>query len=331
MSTEYDYSISGDFLNGAVDPSKLQYEILVSDIKIALESINTKEAEDICLIYFKDTLSSSDKVSLLAIVNNHDGAPIPPPATPVTISNELRDASGKIRFHQTSRKMGTHICWTGEGDDCSDPTIVGHGTSISIDYKIDMDEPLIKYIDFNIIENETHLHEGYITWKECRLDKITLDMVPRVVQGSADAGTNFDLYGPLVIPAPPGAGTFNLQSDITQPNGGLVQIPDGDTGKPMPCFWDAEWNVETKVFENITPNPSGMGNYNLFGMEVVFSRFARNLPLLGTGFIALNSSDTDEIGHGMRLKMYADTNVETQQDHNWQVACILCMHRAKTF
>jgi hypothetical protein len=48
--------------------------------------------------------------------------------------------------------------------------------------------------------------------------------------------------------------------------------------------------------------------------------------LLASGFIALNSSDTDQMGQGMRIKMIADTN-KYRQDHDWSVACIMCLHR----
>jgi len=56
------------------------------------------------------------------------------------------------------------------------------------------------------------------------------------------------------------------------------------------------------------------------------------MPLLNSGFIALNSSDTDELGHGMRLKMIADTNTTVSGigDHDWSLAVTMCLHRKKS-
>jgi len=53
------------------------------------------------------------------------------------------------------------------------------------------------------------------------------------------------------------------------------------------------------------------------------------MPLLGNGFIALNSSDTDQMGHGMRLKMISESNI-SNGDHVWSVACLMCMHRSSS-
>jgi hypothetical protein len=107
-------------------------------------------------------------------------------------------------------------------------------------------------------------------------------------------------------------------------------MPNNDLDEPPTAFWNADWNSETQRYENITPAPYGNGRYNIFAVEVIFARFINKIPLLSSGFIALNSSDTDQMGHGMRLKMTADTNKETSQDHNWSVACIMCMHREKS-
>ena len=70
--------------------------------------------------------------------------------------------------------------------------------------------------------------------------------------------------------------------------------------------------------------------WNIFSTEGVFAQFVRKMTLVGSGFIALNSSDTDQLGHGMRLKMIADTNTEDYTDHDWRIACMLCLHREKS-
>ncbi len=240
---------------------------------------------------------------------------------------EPRDRSDKIRVHQTSRKLGTKIGWTGIGDDPTDLGKVGGGQLMELDHKIDDGLETHLYIDFNIASNETWLHEGYMTWKDCHLDKLSLEMVPRVTSVSASTNTNYNLYGGyMVIPAA-GDGTITLDDDMTDPNNGLIYMPNNDLNEAPTAFWNADYNSTTKLFENITPAPYGNGRYNMFSVEIVLARFLNTMPLLGSGFMALNSSDTDQMGQGMRLKMHADTN---GTDHEWSVACLMCLHRAKS-
>ena len=245
------------------------------------------------------------------------------------MDKDPKDRSGKTRVHQTSRKLGTRIYWTGEGDDTTNPTAIGGGTKTSYTHSIGQEEPNISYIDFNIAENETWLHEGYLTWKGAELDTISLELVPRITPTTVSSGTNYNLYdGYLIIPAA-GDGTVQIVSDITTHSGGLVYMPDDDLGNPPTAFWNAEWDTTTKKYINITPAPNADGRYNMFAVEVGFAKFINNIPMLSDGFIALNSSDTDQLGQGMRLKMTCDTN-NTVADHDWSIASIICLHRAKS-
>jgi len=246
--------------------------------------------------------------------------------------DELRDPSGKLRVHQTSRKIGTKIHWTGEGDDTSNVMAVGGGESISFVHDIGAQDPEPKYIDFNIVENETWVHEGYLTWKDAMLDSVTLEVVPRTVSVVPASGTQYDIYGGyLVVPNPYMTGSYNVTSDITTHSGGLVFVPIDENGeRPSPCYWNATWNTTTKEFENIAMAPYGDGEYNMFSYEVVISRFINKLPLLHSGFIALNSSDADQLGQGMRLKITFDTNKEDGPDHAWAMASTICLHRARS-
>jgi len=250
----------------------------------------------------------------------------------VNLVDEWRDRSGKLRFHQTSRKMGLAISWTGAGDDTSSITNVYHGEPLTFEFNTASGtEDMSKYIDFNIVENETWLHEGYITWKNCHFDKLTLQMVPRVTSVEAGSGTNYNLYGGyLVVPAAPGAGTIDITSDITDPFDGLVYMPDNDLGEAPLAYWNADWNSTTKVYENITPAYSGDGRYNMFTVEVTLAEFVSQVPLLSSGFIALNSSDTDQMGQGMRLKMTLEPGDHNGTEEIVGVACILCLHRDKS-
>lgn len=338
---EYTYLLT-DFLNDSVDVSKLDTEIRHSSITASLDYINADEVN--CYIYFRTELLSKDYTTLSGIVSVHDGKPDgiddiqyvalkkADVSLGVDLNDEYRDRSGKLRVHQTSRKLGTIICWVGEGDDLSNPSLVGGGEKFSFIHLVGQEEQLIKYVDFNMLENETWLHEGYITWKDCYLDTLDLITVTRVTTCTSGTGTNYNLYnGYLIVPAVPGTGTIDVTSDITQHDGGLVYMPITDVGARPTAFWNAEWDVATKKFINISPAPAGDGKYNLFSKEISLAHFVRGMPLLNAGFIALNSSDTAQLGQGMRLKMVATTNTmgSSSGDHDWAVACVMCLHRER--
>jgi hypothetical protein len=244
------------------------------------------------------------------------------------MDEQPKDRSGKVRVHQTSRKLGTRIMWVGLGDDTSDVHNVGGGQVFDIEHNIGEGNSEIVYIDFNIVNNETWLHEGYVTWKDCDMDRLTSEMVTRVTACHTDstATTNYNLYNDNIIIPAVGDGTLVLDADITDPNAGLVFMPDNDLGEVPTAFWNADYNSTTKLYENITPAPTGNGRYNMFSEEEVLARFLNHMPLLGNGFLGLDSSDTDQMGHGMRIKMIADTNISVG-DHKWAVACLMCMHR----
>lgn len=250
------------------------------------------------------------------------------------LQEEPRDRSGKQRVHETSRALGTKTYFAGAGDDTDDITDVGGGFPFTIEHDIGDPNPQNVYLDFNIIENETWIHEGYIQWKGALFDRIDLSVVNRVTNVHVDstATTDFALLGGyLIVPiytvgGGPGDGTLVIDSDYTQPNGGLVYMPDDDLGNPPTAFWNADWNSSTKEFENLTPAPTGDGRYNMFAVEIAFARFANKIPLLGDGFLRMQTADTDQIGHGMRFKMIA----YTQGDHEWSISFIMTMHREHT-
>jgi len=246
----------------------------------------------------------------------------------VPLNEEPRDRAGKMRFHQTSRKLGLRIMWSGVGDDPTDVSKVGGGAAFDIQHDIGEGDPESIYIDYNMVKNETWLHEGYLTWKDCDMDRLTVEIVPQVTVSHTDstASTLYNLYGGYMVVPAAGDGTLVLDADITDPNAGLVYMPDNDLGEAPTAFWNADYNSSTKLYENITAAPTGNGRYNMFTVEITLARFLNHMPLLGSGFITLNSSDTDQLGHGMRLKMIANTNGSVD-DHKWAVACLMCLHR----
>ncbi len=238
-----------------------------------------------------------------------------------------KDRSGKIRVHQTSRKLGTMTCFTGAGDDPNDLRVVGSGEQCVYHHSVGDPLEVVKYLDFNIVENETWIHEGYLTWKGGNFDQVDCSIVPRVTNVVPGENTFYNLYnGYLIVPAA-GDGQYNLASDITDPNGGLVYMPKSDLGIRPQAFWDADWNPETMKYENIRANLTGTGMFNMFAAEVPFNRLFTRVPLLGDGFVELRTSDTSELGHGMRFKITYYTNGE---DHDWGLAFAFVLHRKYT-
>ena len=336
MSTKYTYSKINDFPNQRINIMKLDAEISAVSFSQTFDHINV--TEDVCDVWFVAAITSGEEDTLDNIIANHDGQPLDVDPLSVSIDNssieqdvnlaeEYRDRSGKLRVHQTSRKLGLRICWTGVGDDTSDITKVGGGEAISFTHLIGQSDPMVKYIDFNIAENETWVHEGYLTWRNGWMDTLTLQIVPRTVTLSGVSGGDKTVYGGyLVIPTAPGEGDYEVVNDLTDPNGGLIYMPDNDLGEAPVAYWDADYNSTTHKYENIQPNYTGEGRYNIFSYEVIFSEFIRQVPFLAEGFIALASSDSDQLGQGMRLKFIADTN-DNVPDHDWSAACIACLHR----
>lgn len=256
------------------------------------------------------------------------------------LEDEKRDTSGKLRVHQTSRPLGTKVHFTSRGDDPSNVNDVGGGISLDFHHTLDDPDGLqhVKYLDFNTIENLTYIHEGYVSWTNCDFDEVTLEVVPRSVTTipAADTGYFVNPAAPyIVLPAALAGGQSNvdINEDLGNPSTpGLVFMPEaGDPqfGKPA-AYWDADWNTSNKRFENIRPMPAGDGKYNIFTMEIVFSRFANHIQLVGDNAIPLKTSDTDKLGHGMRIKFTIDTNVTDDGDHEWHIGCILTMHREKS-
>jgi len=79
----YTYSISQDFPNAKVDPSRLASEIGRSAIVTALASVNT--AGNDCNVVFKASLSSGDEAILDGLVAAHSGEPLEQEVPPISV------------------------------------------------------------------------------------------------------------------------------------------------------------------------------------------------------------------------------------------------------
>jgi hypothetical protein len=97
-------------------------------------------------------MSTEEKAAVEAAI------PVPQPQQ-VTLSSEMRDGSGKLRVHQTSRKDGLAIHWTSTGDDISILKNFGGGNPLSYRHNIGDTTSEIVYVDFNSLLNESWIHE----------------------------------------------------------------------------------------------------------------------------------------------------------------------------
>jgi len=270
------------------------------------------------------------------------------PQTPAQIAkylanekiNQIKDPSGKNIVQQTSRPIGTKTYFTSEGDDTSGgPSTMsktgGGGDFLEVKHLIGNPATQSAYADFNIQENRTFLHEGYIQWADGEGDTITLEVVPKTTTVNTQSSTEFKLYGGYLIV--PGALPIGPEIDVNGKTTAaslvdadvkLVYIPvSRDTGKRGPAYWNADYDTVTHLYSNITPAPAGDGEYMMFSVAVPLERFVCNMKLNKDGFIPMMTSDTSELGQNMRIKFTATT---VGADHDWHVSAMIVMHRIKT-
>jgi len=316
MQTKYVYSICHDTLNKKVDIDSLSQEVRDSDISKSLDYMSTYD--DTLEIWFKDILSENNQFLLTTIVNSHSGEPVPEVL-------EKKTPDGKLYVNSTSRPIGSTICFSSEGDDPSSRSLVGGGTPTVLQHEIGDPTTQTLYLDLNIKENPTYLHEGYIMWEGAFYDSLSMRVVPKVTPVTPGTGTFFNLYGGYLIVPANGDGLINVNTADMQ----LVEmLPNIETNIRPAAYWDADYDsTNTHSYLNIRPNYNAKGCYNMFGTEVTLNVFARNLLMLNSGFIQLQTSESSEIGDGMRIVFETKTHGD---DHKWSAAGILTMHRKRT-
>ena len=180
-ATKYTFSIVNDFPNGRVEGTSLTQEIGASQITKALDGINSSGA--ICDIWFKDELTSGEEIYLSNIVHAHQGN-VSASYDKVEVVNAINLAAtnirGKLETHESSRIPGTYTYYTGAGDDPENVMDVGSGQMFILHHRNDDPMTQYLYLDFNTLENETWVHEGYMIWDGAQFDTITFEIVPRV-------------------------------------------------------------------------------------------------------------------------------------------------------
>ena len=244
---------------------------------------------------------------------------------------EPRDWTGKMFLHPTERPFGTKVHFTGAGDALEAVSDIGSGELMEIHHNVGDDLIQFTYTDFNTITNVTHVQEGQLQWWNAKMDRITVEFVPRIVTLSAGENTPYlyDPSQPIVLPSElvGGAGNVSINEDITQANVGLVQALHNEKGIKPTAFWNADYDSGTGTFENITAAPLGDGDYNIFHVEYAIARFANRVGMVGSSNLPFHTNDTDPIPHGSRLKCTWETIGE---DHEWIAIATFKMHRTKS-
>jgi len=246
-----------------------------------------------------------------------------------------RGKDGKVAVHATSKSPGLFVYWTGKGDNFANH-YVGNGEPILLRHMVGEPKAQHKYIDFHCIDNKTEMHEGTVVWYNTKVgDSGSCSSVSSVMPTEPGVNTNFNLYGGYLIVPAAGNGTIQVTGDMTNIDpalGCFVEMYVDEAGYKPPTFWNADYNPTTMKFENITPAPNGDGRFNLFAVEVYFSRFVNHVNFVGTGSVNLRSEDSAPLMHGMRLLHHINTStLEGVDDHEWSFSVALTLQRARTY
>jgi len=234
----------------------------------------------------------------------------------------LKTFDNKTWVQSTKRPIGTFTCFMSEGDNQVSTLSVGNGEKMLFFHQTSESLEQHLYIDFNVKENKTYMGEGTAIWKDCNFDMLHLNVVPKVTTYTSGTNTSYNLYGGFLIVPANNDGTIEIQAQDIQ----LVEVPysiDYPTLRQDSGFWDADYNLQTHEFDNLRPNYSGTGQYNIFGAEIKFATVVC-LILLDNGTVNFVCSDVSELVHGMRIKFSFTTYAP---DHNWKCALNLSLNR----
>ena len=310
--------------NKQVNPITLKEDIQNDPtIVIGVNNVQINSDNTVVSAVMKDVLTIPQEATLSGIVDNHIFTEM------VVDIEQGYDRDGKLTVHPSIRPPGMNTYFTGSGDDPTNMNDVGNGEHLHIIHKIGDPISGVVYADWNIANNKTYIYEGYISWNNVELVELSVDIVTHYPEYNiVSGGTGFDIYGGYLI-IPSMNGIVQITSDLSDPHKGLVYMPESNDGTRPQAFWDATYNPDTQQYENIVPNPTGEGKYNIFAGEVPLTKFVNNYIITGRGSQELDSEDAEEIGQGMKLRLRWFQN-ENVDDTDWVIGTTITMHRANT-
>lgn len=237
-----------------------------------------------------------------------------------------KSVDGKPMMTTSPRPIGTYTYFSSQGDDSSDQSTIASGNKLKFKHLVGDAVDVIQYFDVNSIINETHINKATVQWCGALNDIIEGMVVPQVTEVIDLTGGNFTVISGIVVATPAGYGNKNLDLN----NAKLVEMVPNEFGVTPSGYWDATYNTTTKAFENITFNPTGYGQFNIFASELKLFRFIPCFCMLDKGTYEIPSEDTSRVGHNMRIKVTYRTDVVDEADHNWSANVALRLYRKKT-
>jgi len=210
---KYTYSIYNDFPNHRIDGSRLHQEIANSTIVTAIMHVNTND--DVCDIWFKDSLSGADQQTLNALVAAHSGDPLPQAPLPVSLAGVSATADGRLNIRNTTANTTKNYRLRVFSWQTSNPASVHNKNALFVDYgdvtimmldandlvTADPNQCVKEYVDFepaynyDIIGGWTDIPEnvraaGPGSWY---MSALAVPDVPRSMGGSIEFISSVDL------------------------------------------------------------------------------------------------------------------------------------------
>lgn len=277
-ATKYTYSIQSDFPHRKVDTSRLLSEIQGSTIVTALDRIDT--LGDDCDVWFRDALSVGDEAVLDGLVAAHSGEPLPESPLVITTATTTDEGTALIaldapreRDHKpvmvnSPATEGTFTWLSARGDNLN-PTPPASGRGDGAHFFLDFSEPDTKEVEAQFME-PIELHDGHISWRPTgNWDfedswSISVRMPATVATENLTNTGNCNVVPTglgfnIIVPAA-GDGAYDV--DLEQ----AVPIPDGHNAKTEQGA--GYWNVEEYWSEEITPNGTDKGAWNLYDIPL---------------------------------------------------------------
>lgn len=311
-----------------------QCSLLVDEVLVVTHKDKIPDAYDplsLCMRVENGTISSTNIVKIdwvhfqsldqVDIANTFSNTPVK------TDTVCPKSVDGKPMMTTSPRPIGTYTYLSSRGDDSSAQSNVG-GSPISIDFHHAVGDENThtksEYFDINAIINETHINKAVVQWTGCKNDHIRGEIVPQVTTVTDQAGGNYTVVGGCVFPTAPGAGNKNVDLATAK----LVEMVPNEFGVTPPGYWNATYNTTTQLFENITFDASGYGQFNIFAVEAIFFRFIPCFTMLGDNMIyEIPSDDTSRLGQNTRVKI---TFITIGADHEWWSNAAIRLYRRKT-
>jgi len=252
-AAKYTYSVYNDFPNHKVDIDRLTLEIRNSDITVALDYINV--SGDVCDIWFKDAIPTSiGEGELDDIVAAHSGEALPDPVTAET-------SDGRPIIQVNSYGPGKILYITGVDDD-------------DTHFRIESTEVESKSLDANF-NSDLMLAGGWLKWTGGGFED-TVDFEVMALATEVENPGSVGQTGNCVT-APTGLG-FDII--VPYPNG--PKYVDYTTAVPVPASdGDGYWDIDGD--DNVTPNATQKGSYNLFTADIRLAEHIDEFPIWDSG------------------------------------------------